>query len=155
MAAKSSPATAVIIIGDNSGEGEADDEGDDSDYPPRKFKKYRSIADVYQSTKPLQIVKATPAKRHYRRKGKAARRTKKIEKKEGKEKRNIRLNKDNFNDNSNKNNKNIIIIDLEESSEEATTEALPRRNPKFRSLDEIYEAAQTVPVKSEMKSRLN
>nr|GLL45574.1 uncharacterized protein LOC109165761 [Ipomoea trifida]GMC80333.1 uncharacterized protein LOC109165761 [Ipomoea batatas]GMD50972.1 uncharacterized protein LOC109165761 [Ipomoea batatas]GMD91630.1 uncharacterized protein LOC109165761 [Ipomoea batatas]GMD92863.1 uncharacterized protein LOC109165761 [Ipomoea batatas] len=64
MAAKSSPATAVIIIGDNSGEGEADDEGDDSDYPPRKFKKYRSIADVYQSTKPLQIVKATPAKRH-------------------------------------------------------------------------------------------
>lgn len=90
-----------------------------------------------------------------RRKGKAARRTKKIEKKEGKEKRNITLNKDNFNDNSNKNNKNIIIIDLEESSEEATTEALPRRNPKFRSLDEIYEAAETVQTKSGTKLRLN
>nr|GMD92862.1 uncharacterized protein LOC109165761 [Ipomoea batatas] len=63
-----SSAVAEINNGDSSGEGEADyhhrdDGGDDSDYLPRKLRKYRSIAAIYQSTKPSEITINTAAKR--------------------------------------------------------------------------------------------
>lgn len=70
IAAKSSSA-AAINDGDDSGEGEGEadyhhhhhHDGGDSDYLPRNFTKYRSLAEMYQSTKPSEIIINTTAKR--------------------------------------------------------------------------------------------
>nr|GMC89753.1 uncharacterized protein LOC109165761 [Ipomoea batatas]GME13730.1 uncharacterized protein LOC109165761 [Ipomoea batatas] len=143
-----SSATAEINNGDSSGEGEAvyhhRDDGDDSDYLPRKLRKYRSIAAIYQSTKPSEIAINTTAKR---RQGKNN--GKKVEK---------RTMKKAAADDEEAGNKAAAAVSTGgdsnfievESLEEAVEmeEACPTRNPKFRSISELYEITQLLPATS-------
>nr|GLL45573.1 uncharacterized protein LOC109165761 [Ipomoea trifida] len=141
-----SSAVAEINKGDSSGEGEADyhhrDDGGDSDYLPRKLRKYRSIAAIYQSTKPSEITINTTAKRRQGKNNgkKVAKRTMKKAAADDEEMGNKAAAATGGNSNF------IEVESLEEAAE--MEEACPRRKPKFRSIFELYEITQLHPATS-------
>ncbi|XP_019170228.1 PREDICTED: uncharacterized protein LOC109165761 [Ipomoea nil] len=136
-----SSAAAEINNGDSSGEGEADyhhrNGGGDSDYRrPRKLRKYRSIAAIYQSTKPSEITINTTAKRRRGKNNgkKAAKRTMKAAAADDEEVG----NKAAAAVSTGGGDSNFIEVEsLEEAAE--MEEACRRRKPKFRSILELYE----------------